>query len=107
MRGKWYKKLNKRKHFSKDEKREHKYLYGEIYNKLGRQFSKYITKLHRLFHIKHENYDGDNCCFWYDENDGFGYRECCGLLGGLCSGGKNCFYEQVERMFNRINGDAE
>ena len=101
MNGTWYKKLHKEKHFSKEERKEHRHMYGLPQAVRVRLVVKTIRKLWKMF-TKAPWYGGDHCVFWYDVSDGGGYRECCDLLGGKCCGGE-CPYTLLEKMREQIN----
>lgn len=106
MNGKCYKELNKRNHYSKEEKREHRDGYGRGEMVRARQVRKLVRKLHSAF-TKASWYDGDGCVFWYDVNDGIGYQECCGLLGGRCDNEGKCPYELVEKLYKMFYNPVE
>ena len=101
MNGTWYKKLCKQNRYSKEEKAEHRFLFGRPVAVRKRFVFKLVMRLWRLFK-KAPWYDGDNCVFWYDVNDGGGYRECC-EFGGLCDySSDRCPYKHLERLHDAM-----
>lgn len=97
MNGTWYKKLCRQNHYSKEEKKEHRFLFGRAEAVRKRFVFKLVSRLWRLF-TKAPWYDGDHCVFWYDVNDSLGYRECC-EFGGLCDDSSDrCPYKHLKKL---------
>ena len=105
MRGGWYKKLHKQQHFSKKARKEHNASFNSVWRKYERQVRKLVTKLHKKMNSsEHTNGGGgDMCTFWWDVNDGGGYRECCELCGGICDS-RGCPYTLVQELYDMLNG---
>ena len=58
--------------------------------------------------MKKADPDQDGCGFWYDEHDGYGYREMC-RAGGRCYGDQDsgCPYRNLKILIKSLGGECE
>ena len=100
MNGSWFKKFKKQHKLTKQEVAE--IMHNEHTYKHVERALKFAKKTYR--EIRHGDEAGGGCGFWYELNDGLGYREMC-LAGGRCLDAPDeCPFALVQKLIATLEG---